>query len=64
VAKGKRAGGEHRLVFAGTRVSLACSGTWVGGSHGLEHREDSCLRIDEQLFRGRPAPLFEHGGSQ
>lgn len=48
-----------QLVTSGRRVlSLLWRVAWLGGSHGWECREASHKRLDMQLIRGRPAPLF------
>jgi hypothetical protein len=36
---------------------------WLGADRVWEQREASCVRLDPQLFRGRPSPLLQHGRS-
>ena len=64
-AERKRAGGESSgLVPRGGESVLGLLGqvTWLGGDHVWENREAFCRRLNTWLFRGRPAPLLQHGG--
>ena len=67
--RGRREKGRRRAL-AGYRgeESLASSGSWLGGllglagSRGWSAGKPPDRRIDMQLFRGKPASLFQHSG--
>jgi hypothetical protein len=44
-------------------AQAAGSGAGLAGSHGWREGRPPGGRLDTQLFRGKPTPLFQHGSS-